>query len=49
MLEKIKADPSQFLQEDVKALFQKVLVEVPDFSWDLHQHWMSTTVPTTVP
>lgn len=40
-LEKIKACPSRFLHEDVKASFQKVLLEVPEFSWDLHQYWMS--------
>lgn len=40
-LDKITATPSQFLHEDVKAPFQKVLFEVPDFSWDLHQYWMS--------
>lgn len=39
--EKITANPSQFLHEDVKALYQKVLFEVPEFSWDLHQYWMS--------
>lgn len=40
-LEKIKASPYQFLHEDVKESFQKVVVEVPDFSWDLHRHWMT--------
>ena len=40
-VQKIKASPPRFLQEDVKELFQKTLVEVPDLSWDLHQCWMS--------
>ncbi|KAF6218346.1 hypothetical protein HO133_005693 [Letharia lupina] len=40
-LVKFKTYPSHFLHNDVKASFQKVLLEVPDFSWDLHQYWMS--------
>lgn len=39
-VEKIKACPHRFLYEDVKGSFRKVLLEVPDFSWDLHQSWM---------
>ena len=34
--------PHQFLQPRVKATFQKILIEVPDFSWDLHQNWMTS-------
>lgn len=40
-IEIIKASPSSFVHKDVKASFQKVISEVPDFSWDLHQCWMS--------
>ena len=36
VLTKVKASPSDFLHEDVKVSFQRVLCEVPDFSWDLH-------------
>ena len=39
---KIKENPSQYLHEDVKASYRKVLFEVPEFSWDLHQYWMAT-------
>ncbi|CAD6583217.1 MAG: hypothetical protein ASARMPRED_001263 [Alectoria sarmentosa] len=49
ILEKIKVCPSRFLHEDVKASFQKVLLEVPDFSWDLHQYWMSVAPEPTGP
>ena len=38
---KVKASPSDLLHKDVKASFQKVLIEVPEFSWDLHQHWIA--------
>ena len=41
VVEKIKVAPNRFLAEDVKAAFQKVVYEVPEFSWDLHQYWMS--------
>ena len=40
-VDKIKAAPNRFLVEEVKAPFQKVVYEVPEFSWDLHQYWMS--------
>ena len=39
---KIRASPVRFLQRDVSLSFRKVLCEVPDFSWDLHQHWMKS-------
>ena len=32
--------PERFLQSQVKASFQKILIEVPEFSWDLHEYWM---------
>ena len=34
----IKASPSSFVR---KRSFKKVISEVPDFGWDLHQCWMS--------
>ena len=40
-IEKIKSRPSRFLNEDVNKSYQKVLIEVPEFSWDLHQYWMT--------
>ena len=40
-VDKIKAAPDRFLMEDLKPLFQKVVYEVPEFSWDLHLYWMS--------
>lgn len=40
-VDKVKATPLRYLGDDVKEPFQKVLVEVPEFSWDLHRHWMS--------
>ena len=43
--EKIKMNPTRFLKDDVKAAFQKVVMEVPEFSWDLHQHWMTWIEP----
>ena len=38
---KVKASPWLFLKEEVKQSYRKVLLEVPDFSWDLHQYWMA--------
>ena len=40
-VDRIKAAPHRFLAEDLKVPFQKVVYEVPEFSWDLHQYWMS--------
>ena len=39
-LTKTVASPPDLLHENVKAGFQKVLIEVPDFNWDLHQTWI---------
>lgn len=39
-LDKIVTASSALLDNDVKASFRKVLFEVPDFSWDLHQYWL---------
>ena len=36
MLAKVKSRPFDFLHEDVKVSYKRVLCEVPDFSWDLH-------------
>ena len=38
---KVKANPSDLLHEEMKAYFQKALIEVPDFNWDLQQSWIS--------
>ena len=38
---KIKGAPGRFLKEDLKAPFQKVVYEVPEFSWDLHLYWIN--------
>ena len=39
-LKKAVASPPDLLHENVKAAFRKVLIEVPDFNWDLHQTWI---------
>lgn len=41
VVDKVKGAPRRFLAEDVKVPFRKAVCEVPDFSWDLHLHWMS--------
>ena len=40
-VDKMKGARNRFLMEDLKAPFQKVVYEVPEFSWDLHVYWMS--------
>ena len=40
-VQKTLRHPEHFLQPRVKPKFQKILVEVPEFSWDLHQSWMN--------
>lgn len=32
--------PSKLLDEDVKAAFQRVLIDIPNFNWDIHQYWI---------
>ena len=41
VVDKVKANPPRYLAEDVKEAFQKVVMDAPEFSWDLHRHWMS--------
>ena len=43
VVDEIKGAPNLFLAEGVKAKFQKVVSEVPEFSWDLHMYWMSNS------
>ncbi len=40
-VKKIRDDPRRFLNLDIATIFQKVVFEVPEFSWDLHQYWMN--------
>ena len=40
-VQKVTRAPHLFLREDIKESFQQAVAEVPDFSWDLHQYWMS--------
>ena len=37
VVDKVRAAPNRYLADDVKAPFQKVVTEVPEFSWDLYQ------------
>ena len=37
-VKKIRDDPRRFLNLDIATIFQKVVFEVPEFSWDLHQY-----------
>ena len=42
IVKKAVSHPDHFLQPRVKPSFQKVLVEVPEFNWDLHLNWMNS-------
>lgn len=39
-LMKTVASPAVLLHENVNTAFQKVLIEVPDFNWDLQRTWI---------
>ena len=39
-ISRVRANASDLLHSDVEAAFQKVLIEVPDFNWDLHLSWI---------
>ena len=41
VVDKVKAAPNRYLADDVKGPFQKVVSEVPEFSWDLYQIFLT--------